>query len=82
MAALIGGATLHSWGDVPINYGAAVDLGKKRRGHEGIDGLFIRAGNLRWLIIDEISGVSPLTLGVLESNLRRACRTSHAYAPS
>ncbi len=45
-----------------------------------MDGLFLRAGPTRWLLIDEISGVALLTLGVLETNLRRVCRTSHAYA--
>ena len=57
-----------------------MELSKKRRGQEGIDGLFQRASCLRWLIIDEISGVGLLTLGVMETNLRRVCRTSHAYA--
>ena len=41
MAALIGGATLHSWGDVPINHAAAVELSKKKRGQQGVDGLFV-----------------------------------------
>ena len=80
MAALIGGATLHSWGDVPINQTAAVELGARLRSKEQMDGLFLQAKSLRWLLTDEISGVAPAILKILDTNLRRACSTSHPYA--
>eukprot|EP00973_Karenia_brevis_P004671 641310-Karenia_brevis.AAC.1 len=34
---------------------------------------------MRWIVIDEISTVSPTLLGLLEAYLRRACRR-HPYA--
>ena len=79
MAALIGGATLHSWGSIPVN---ATDAGNKvqSKGADGdVDELFLNALGMRWLVVDEVSTASLVILGLLESYLRRAC-TRHPYA--
>jgi len=50
------------------------------KGDEGdIDQLFLNALGMRWLILDEISTISPYLLGLLDSYLRRAC-CRHLYA--
>ena len=44
--------------------------GKNKDG--GIDALFLIALGMRWLIVDEVSTLSPEVLGFLDSYLRRA----------
>ena len=41
--------------------------------------LFTRAQSIRWLLIDEISTLGPLVLGIFDTNLRRA-RARQPYA--
>ena len=79
MAALIGGQTLHSWGGIPINATQASDKANTKGADGDIDELFQKALGIRWIIIDEISTVSPSLLGLLDSYLRRAC-LRHPYA--
>ena len=43
-----------------------------------MDGLFLNALGIRWIIIDECSTISPQLLSQLESALRRACQR-HPY---
>ena len=79
MAALIGGATVHTWGCIPVN---AIDAAQKvhtKGADADIDDLFLNACGMRWIIIDEISTVSPGLLGLLDAYLRRAC-CRHPYA--
>jgi hypothetical protein len=79
MAALIGGETVHAWGGIPVN--ATVAAGKANtKGDEGdVDELFLKALSMRWLLLDEVSTLSPYLLGVLDAYLRRAC-CRHPYA--
>ena len=78
MAAAIQGQTSHSWGEVPINAteGSAGDLKKTK---DGISTLFLKCMSLRWLINDEISTSGLVVLGILESNVRKACKR-HLHA--
>ena len=79
MAALIGGATIHSWGDIPVN---ATDAANKveTKGTDGdVDALFVNAQGIRFLVIDEVSTASPMLLGLLDAYLRRVC-CRHPYA--
>jgi hypothetical protein len=79
MAALIGGATVHSWSTIPVN---ATDAANKvqSKGEDGdIDELFLKALGMRWLLLDEVSTLSPYLLGLLDAYLRRAC-CRHPYA--
>ena len=79
MAALIGGATVHTWGTIPVN---ATDAASKvhTKGDDGdIDELFLNALGVRWLVVDEISSLALSLLGLLDAYLRRACNR-HPYA--
>ena len=79
MAALIGGATLHTWGGIPVNSVDASSKIQNKGGDGDLDALFLNALGMRWLIIDEVSTASPMLLGLLDSYLRRAC-CRHQYA--
>ena len=79
MAALIGGQTIHSWGRIPINATDANDKMHKNNKDGDIDELYVSCLCMRWLIIDEVSTVSPQLLGILDTFLRRACKR-HPYA--
>ena len=71
MAALIGGTTIHGWGQVPVNM-SAMTAKEQKKGLSDVDALFLRSQSIRWLIIDEISTTAAIVAGVFESNLRRA----------
>ena len=79
MAALIGGATLHHWGGIPINFADAAEKISSKGGGGDVDDLYERCLGVRWLLIDESSTLSPMLLGLLDSYLRRACKR-HVYA--
>ena len=79
MAALISGQTLHTWGQIPINASDATAKVQTKASDGDIDVLFLNALGMRWIVIDEISTVSPTLLGLLDSYLRRAC-CRHPYA--
>ena len=81
MAALIGGQTLHSWGVIPLNATDAANKLQNKGKDDDIDQLFLNALGIRWLVIDEVSTISPCLLGLLDSYLRRAC-CRHPYAKS
>ena len=68
MAALKGGTTVHGWGKVPVNLNAVQEIASSK-GKPQIDDLFERAQSIRWLLIDEISTLGPLVLGVFDTNL-------------
>ena len=73
MAALIGGATIHGWGGIPVN---ATDAGDKinAKGADGdVDKLFLKALGIRWVFLDELSTASPYLLRLLDAYMRRAC---------
>ena len=54
MAALIGGTTLHSWGEVPVDpeNSKFKDSKKSKDGHSE---MFMKCVSMRWILIDEIS---------------------------
>ena len=79
MAALIGGATVHSWGAIPVNAMQAGNKATSKSGDGDIDQVFLNALGIRWLILDEASTLSPALLGLLDAYLRRACER-HPYA--
>ena len=61
MAALIGGATCHSWGEVPIDT-ENTNFKDKKKSKDGHSEMFMKCASMRWLIIDEIS-TSSLWVG-------------------
>ena len=73
MAALIGGKTIHSFGTIPVNSTDAMNKGTSKSADGDVDELFLQVLGMRWIIIDEISTVSPELLGLLDLYLRRAC---------
>ena len=77
MALLIGGNTVHSWGQVPINTSSMQDQGKKKAGQD-VDELFERTQSLRWLLIDEIEALPAVVFGILHGNLCRAMSRARA----
>ena len=79
MAALIGGATIHSWGAIPVNATDANSKVQTKNSEGDVDELFLKASGIRFIIIDEISTASPELLGLLDAYLRRAC-CRHPYA--
>lgn len=68
MASLIEGATLHSWGCIPVmnankeQFQEAADVSR----------MFAHCAQMRWLVIDEVSCASLHVLGCLERNCRQA----------
>ena len=71
MALLIGGSTVHSWGQAPINASSMQDQGKKQAGQD-VEELFERNQSLRLLLIDEIEALPAVVFGILHGNLCRA----------
>ena len=61
MAALVGGATVHKWGTIPICSEKAMEKmqggGKK---DATISELFVSCTGMRWLIVDEVSTLSTI----------------------
>ena len=68
MAALVGGATIHSWGCIPMLQDGNQSTGE----NEDVTKMFLHCSRLRWLIVDEISCAALRVLGLLERNCRRA----------
>ena len=79
MAALIRGKTIHSWGRVPVNASDAQSKAQVKGADDEIDELFLQCQSMRWILIDEVSTVSPALLSLLDSFLRRACER-HLHA--
>ena len=71
MALLIGGGTVHWFGQVPMNATSMQERGGKKGG-EDIDELFERTQSLRWLLVDEIEALAAVVLGILHGNLCKA----------
>ena len=78
MAAAIQGSTNHAGGEVPIDVDNP-EARQTRKNKDGISTLFLKCQTQRWLFIDEISTSALLVLGILESNLRKACKR-HLHA--
>ena len=73
MAYLIGGATLHSWGEVPIDLENA-EASKPKKTKDGVSEMFLKCISKRWLIMDEISAAALFLLGLVEKNIRKGCQ--------
>ena len=78
MAAIIGGATMHTWGCFPVNATDAANKTHAKKKEGDVDTLFLNEMGMCWIVVEEISTVSPTLLGLLEAYLRRACRR-HPY---
>ena len=79
MAALIEGQTIHSWGGIPVGAETVYHNESKTDMEEGVDHLFQNVVTMRFLVLDELSTISPTLLGLLEAHLRRVC-IRHPYA--
>ncbi len=77
MAALIRGLAIHTWGRIPVNSVDAQSKAQVKGADAGIDELFLECQSMRWLLVDEVSTVSPMLLGLLDAFLRRACGRHH-----
>ena len=75
MAILVGGETVHSWGQVPIN-ATSMQTRRSKNGSDDVDELFKKTQSLRWLLIDEIEAVSAVVFGILHGNLCKAMSRS------
>ena len=75
MALLIGGGTVHWFGQVPINATGMQQRGSKK-GEQDVDELFERTQSLRWLLIDEIEALAAVVFGILHGNLCKAMSRS------
>ena len=62
-----------------MNASDAADKVNNKGDGRDIDTLFLNALGMRWLVIDEISTLSPYLQGLLDAYLRRAC-CRHPYA--
>ena len=80
MAALIGGRTFHSWGEIAVNK----ETSRKRRAaiwaRPDISSMYEKTQNLRWILIDEGSTASAEILAALDSTLRKCIRPMNTYA--
>ena len=68
MAGRIDGATLHSWGEVPIDRENAKTKDRKRSEKSGGAEMHNKAAILRFLIVDEVSTAALYVLGVMEKH--------------
>ena len=69
----MGGATIHSWGNIPVNATDAANEVEAKGTDGDVDSVFVNAQGIRFLVIDEVSTASPMLLGLLDAYLRRAC---------
>ena len=72
MASRIDGATIHSWGEVPIDRENLQTRERKTSRQTGGSQMHNKAASLRRLILDEISTAALSVLGVLEKHLSLA----------
>jgi hypothetical protein len=80
MASLIGGFTVHSFGEIGIASDSRQKKSTQNRTKPDINTLFVKAKNLRWIIVDEISMISGELAGDLNTNLRHAIRKEHTHS--
>ena len=69
MAALIGGMTLHTWGEIPFNEEASVDKAGVKRKAPDVSTMFVKCQNLRWILIDEGSSAGCENLGIMDTGM-------------
>ena len=69
MATLIGGMTLHTWGEIPFNEEASVDKAGMKRKKPDVSTMFVKCQNLRWILIDEGSSAGCENLGIMDTGM-------------
>ena len=74
MAALIGGMTIHSWGEVSINDEQRMAQAAKKRQKQDANIMYTKCESLQFILIDEGSSASCENLGIMEANVRNATR--------
>lgn len=72
MAGRINGATIHSWGEVPIDEDNIAMQERRKSRKTGGSTMHNKAAGLRFLIIDEISTAALKLLGTLEKHTAQA----------
>ena len=73
MAAKVGGQTLHTAADIPVDASQGSAQGKK-----DIGSLFIRIQSCRWILIDEVSMIGAELLSHFDMNITDA---THEHSP-
>ena len=74
MAALIGGSTIHSFGEVPIGEEQGNTRKKQAWDKPDVNTMYMKCENMRVLIIDEGSSASCENLSTAELNVRTGTR--------
>ena len=82
MAALTGGATIHSSGEVPIGEVQASAEKKKTWDKPDVSTMFVKRESMRVLIVDEGSSASGESLSTTELNIRTATRDAAEHTKS
>ena len=70
MAALIGGMTLHTWGEIPRSDEMSALKAVKFRDKADVSTMFVKCQNLRWILIDEGSSAGCENLGIMDAGMR------------
>ena len=70
MAALIGGMTLHTWGEIPRSDELSALKAAKFRDKADVSTMFVKCQNLRWILIDEGSSAGCENLGIMDAGMR------------
>ena len=80
MAALVGGRTLHSWGNIPINKEMAA--ARKAKAWTKLDAIpmYAKTVHMRLILVDEGSTASAEVLAALNSTLQQSVRATGTYA--
>ena len=76
MAALIGGSTIHSFGEVPIGDDQANSRKKQKWDKPDVNTMYMKCENMRVLIVDEGSSASCENLATAELNVRTDTRAA------
>ena len=80
MAALVGGRTLHSWGNIPINKEMAAARKAKAWTKLDANPMYAKAVHMRWILIDEGSTAAAEVLAAVDSTLQQSVRAAGTYA--
>ena len=79
MAALIGGNTVHSWGEVAVDKSRHQARELQTYSTPNISSMWTKLQHMRWILIDEMSTLSTELLGALDSNVTRGMSSNRSY---
>ena len=79
MAALVGGYSIHSWGDVPLNAEHAARVSGSKYSARNVSTMADKCSRMRWMIIGEVEAVGCEVLGALDANMRGATPVKNTY---